>query len=333
MDVSGGGDFGGDAGSEGSIGAADESASPPVETENDLGADDAESDDPESPPPASTKPKVEAKPKPAAKPAAKLADKPSSEFVDVPGFGRVHKDDAPKAREFVKGAYGAFQQAAEVRKQLNALKAGDDPEKAIAALKSFGVDVDKIAHRRLSAKMQEQLQTPEEKAAAEHTTELQKVRAELEAERKKNTDREHNELKKHEIKSLEDGFLAALKQTGLPPRRATLQRMANVYRGYLAKGIDVPLAHVASVVAQERKAESDEYHRENFESSSDEEFDAYMSALPEKGRERVRAWLLKQIESPTQPPARPRTPGAAPTPKPAADKRMSVAEFHRFLES
>lgn len=303
---------GADSGSVDDVGAADGLASQ-NETYNDPGDHEADAHEESAP---------------AASPSQET--KQESEFVNVPGFGRVHRDDAQKAREFVKGAYGAFEKANFTEKQLKAAQA--DPE---AFLEKLGVDVDSIAGKRLARKLEMQLQTPEQ----QKQTEQERAYAEREAKLKEREEalqtKELDELTKREIQTIDKDWSEALEASGLPKHRGNLKRMAVVARDYLAKGIDVPAAHLAEIVRDEKQADEQWHQKQRFEETSDEEFAQYMSTLGPKALERVRTFLLSQVRNPTTSQAQ-RQQRSSPAPRPpsqktGASKIMTEAEFRQWM--
>lgn len=298
MDVSGGDDFGG---SVENVGSADVPASQ-IETENQPGDHVAE-------------------------PSARASPPPSSEFVEVPGFGRVHKDDAPKAREFVKGAYGAFEAANLTQKQMRELQA--DPE---AFLDKMGVDLDTIAGQRLARKLEAQLQTPEQRQMSEQERRFKEREDSLTKREKEIESQRLEEMTRHEVAQLDTAFQDALTTSGLPTTRQNLREMARVSRDYLARGIDIPAAHVASLVKDELGKHQDWRMQQVFD-GSDEDVAQFMSGLGEKRAERVRQFFLKQVSSPTSNNKRSTTTGQKAAPRSNAKQPMTQAEWSKWVNT
>lgn len=292
---------GADSGSGDDVGAADGLASQ-NETTNDPGANGSD-------------------------PSQESAPAASTDYVNVPGFGRVHKDDAPKAREFVKGAYGAFEKANLTERQFKALQA--DPE---AFLEQMGVDLDTIAGRRLARKLEEQLQTPEQLKQSE----AEKAFADREAKLKEREEslgkKELEELTQREIQNIDRDFNQALKATGLPPTRANLREMARISRDYLAKGVDAPADHIAELVRDELGKHQDWRMQQVFD-GPEEDFASWFNGLKPQHVEKIRQHLLSKVSSPTQPAQRSQKP-SAPQPKQAAGpKRMTEGQWRTWMNT
>lgn len=258
---------------------------------------------------------------------APAASTPQNEFVTVPGFGRVHKDDAAKAKEFVKGAFGAFERATLTEKQIKQIE--NDP---VAWLEQQGFDADNYAQQRLAKKLEESLLSPEQLKMTAQERDYAEREAKLKAREADIEKKQLDELTQREAAQIETSIIDALKSTGLPPRRENLIEMAKVAKSYLARGIDAPWDHVAQIVAEQREFHEAQRMKQTFDESTDEEFDRFMGGMSPKARERARGWFLKQVNSPQNPAAkRPQT-NASPQPrKPAGPKRMSEADYRKWM--
>lgn len=313
MDVTAGADS---SGSVDDVGAADDLASP-QETENYSGDQDTEQERSESAPAA-----------------VKQQNPPTNEYVEIKGFGRVHKDDAPKFREFIKGAYGAFEQANLSQRDWKELER--DPE---AFLEKKGIDLDSIAGRRLAAKLEAQLQTPEQQQQSKAERDYHERETKLKEREDALAKKELDELTTREVQQIDKDWSDALEAVGLPKHRGTLREMASVARDYLAKGIDVPAAHLAEIVRDQRVANEQWHQKQTFEETSDEAFAKYMSGLSEKTQERIRSFFLNQIKSPTsrpqpsQPRQQPQRSQGPRSPSEMTGKRkiMTEAEYRQWM--
>lgn len=267
---------------------------------------------------ADVAPAEKSKPKaPAAKPAdAKPAENKAlnDAFEKIAGF-RLHKEDVAKFKELIKGAYGSFSETARIKALLK-------PENRDKLFDELGIDVDSLAAERLSKKLQERLETPEEKQAREEREELEKLRADAKKREEQDAEKAQTELADREKARINTTWTDALRKSGLPPRRENLVRMAQVARDYLLKkNVEPPVEHLIEIVREEREFHERERMRSDIEESEDAEFDGFMKKLSDKARKRMRDWFIAQVRRPT---GAAKSTQAAPSPRASASGKAAI---------
>jgi hypothetical protein len=222
------------------------------------------------------------------------ADKKAIEdFEKISGL-RIHKEDALKLKELIKGAYGAFEKSAKLQQLFK-------PENRDELFKALDIDPDSFAAERLSKRLEERLQSPEEKARTEEQKELEQLRAEKKAREEQDAQKELSELEQREIARIDREWSDALKQSGLPARKENLRRMAEIARDYLVKKhVELPIEHIAEIVREEREHQDRERMRADIEEAPAEAFDAFMKKLSPKASKRIRDWFIAQVRRPPQ---------------------------------
>jgi hypothetical protein len=315
--------------------AADETLDSTLESDvgDDFGADSDEPADaaPADKPKAAKTDKVDtdkrepAKPKAEAKPKSKAdqhAEQQLEQYEKVSGF-RLHKEDADRFKKLVKGAYGAFEKANELEQLFK-------PENRDKLFERMKLDPDGFAAERLAKRLEERLQTPEEKAKSELERERDELLERVKKYEKDQADKELADLEQHEAARIDREWTDVLKAKGLPGRREVLRRTAEIAKDYLAKGIDAPIEHIAEIVKEERETLGRETLKRDFEDSDDAAFDAVMKGLGDKSLKRMRAWFIAQVRRPQG--ATPPNNTEPPVPRKRREtKPISPDEFHERM--
>ncbi len=183
-------------------------------------------------------------------------DDPELDFGDL----KVKKSEAAKRlkqqKELERGARQKFEEAAKMRKEVDAFVGGLKKD-TLNALKASGLsraEIVKLAETVLSEEIADAQLTPEEKEVREIKAERDRLKAEREeSEKQRQAQAEAQEVAQYE-QQFDQAFAQAIKAQGLDHDEDTVFRMASKVESYWGKGIQISIDEIAQEIAEEDDA-------------------------------------------------------------------------------
>lgn len=202
------------------------------------------------------------------------------------------RDRIKRQKELEKGSYERFQQAAQIRKQTEALIQAAKTNPA-EFLRQTGVDPEEFAKSYVQDRIKYYEMTPTERQLMEANQKL----SEYEEEKLQSSKKQEQQVYQQKVEQFQEyfdnQFSQAMTQVNLPKTPQAVKRMAEKLEVYLSNGVPVDIIDVAREIKQDY---IDEYNS-TLNEWDDESFD---KALGEKARERVRMRLTQDVKSPLQ---------------------------------
>lgn len=202
---------------------------------------------------------------PAEAPAQPAVDAKAAPPKPAEAFRKVLKidgkevvvDSEEKLHALAMKGFGSekrFAEAARLRKEAEerAAKLKEDPW---SVLEELGLDPDDLATKRLSAKMQREMLTPEQREAAELKKKLEAYEAKEKAAKEEAEKTELTAAQEKYQAELSDSLPKVLAASGLPKTERSIVRIAEKMRDNLKHGIDLPPERLAEEVREEYLAE------------------------------------------------------------------------------
>lgn len=245
-------------------------------------------------------------PAPVAVPVAQSEVKPEQTNASTPPVDDVEieldqdlrfkkselRDRIKRQKELEKGSYERFQQAAQIRKQTEALIQAAKTNPA-EFLRQTGVDPEEFAKSYVQDRIKYYEMSPAERQLMEANQKLQQY----EEEKKLTSQQREQQVYQQKVEQFQEyfdnQFSQAMTQVNLPKTPQAVKRMAEKLEVYLSNGVPVDIIDVAREIKQDY---IDEYNS-TLNEWDDESFD---KALGEKARERVRMRLTQDVKSPLQ---------------------------------
>lgn len=199
------------------------------------------------------------------KTAAKVEDKGEDKADSAPKKYKVKVDGADlevDEKELVRGythnkaATQTFREGQIMRKQaLELLTKLKDPDALDEVLVKLGHDPEKLYEKRLAARIEDDMLTPEEKELKDYRRRFQALEL---AEKAKQEEAKENDIKSRALKmeqDLTEEFSAALEKVEFPDRGEGIRRMARYVAHYAKMGIKLPAEDAALMVKDDIKNE------------------------------------------------------------------------------
>lgn len=255
---------------------------------------------------------------------ATAADQQPKVVDDELDFGefKLKKSEAAerlkRQRELERGSYKKFEEAAQLRKEADAIFGSLKTQTKEALLKA-GIskqDLVKLAEEVLTEEMTELQMSPAEKRTRQLEMENEMLRQQREhEERQKKEQTEAYEVRQWESK-FDQAFQDVITRKGLDADADTIFKLASKVEAYWGNGHDISLDEIADEIAEEEEAK---WGRRL--SSWD---DAMLAKrLGDKGKDRVRKLLLEDLkQQQTKPPPVQQQARASQAPK-----QLTRAEF------
>lgn len=238
---------------------------------------------------------AESEPSPSSK---SLGDDPEYDIGGEKVKLSALRDSYSRRRELVKGANQKFEEAAAMRKQVQAV-VGMLSSNTEEALRRAGIDPFEWAQQQVAKRFKHEQMSPEERANQEREASLQQ-REQMLREREEQIQKQvEAETVNRWQQRFEQSFETALEQVGLPKSKRALARMADIAESYLQAGADDVLF---TDIAQQVR---DEMAEENVSLLGDLPDEAVLSVLPKSVIEKIRKRLLAQVQQPAAKPQQP----------------------------
>lgn len=225
-----------------------------------------------------------------------------------------------------KAANKLLQEGKLARKQaeefINMMK---DPETFFEVAKKLGHDPRTLAEKKLAAELEYELMDPRDRELKEVRQRLAAREAEDAKVKAEQESKMHEALKAKYSKDYSDQFVAALKETGLPPTKVTVADMAR----YVSRAAQIGFKMSASEAAQLVKEDIQQKTQRLF---AEADGDVLINLLGEQVANKVRKWDTSRLRSPEQMLRTPTEQADPSTIKPRGTPkhRMTSAEWRDF---
>lgn len=207
------------------------------------------------------------------------------------------RDLVTRRKELDRGAHKAMAEAAQMRKEAQALLAEFSADEK-AALRRAGKDPIAVAEKILKDALDEYNLTPEQKELRDAKAERDRLKAEADERAKKEQEQQTNAEVSHWENVFEQGFVTAFQTTGLPFDPVLVAQMATEVDALIDAKVPLTqtlLNQIASGIGDRNLGSA----RKRFQSAKDEEFEQLLgNDVFEKAR---MAALRKAQAQPTKP--------------------------------
>lgn len=202
--------------------------------------------------------------------------------------------------ELIKGYQRArasamkFEEAARMRQQANRLleTLQKDPL-SILTNEKLGINFDDIAERHLLRKLEDQMLSPEERAARDRDAKLKEYEAREQERQEQEYQRQFEQAKNTARQDYERRFIEVLDKVNIPKTADTVSRMARYMQEALRRGMEPDIYDVADLVKEDLQAEQ----RAIISAASDDKLE---QILGQENVEKIRKSLLAKVQPQAQ---------------------------------
>lgn len=179
----------------------------------------------------------------------------------------VDEEELKRGYAHQKAANKRFQEGVKAKKQaeefIKMLK--DDPLKVLSH-PDIGHDVRRLAEEYLTAQLEEEMLDPKEKELRQLKKENETYKEKVEREKAEAQAKIQEQLKQKYAKEYSDKFVVALKETGLPPTKASVAKMATYVARAASIGYKIEPLEAAKLVKEDIQNEvGGEFFGENID--------------------------------------------------------------------
>lgn len=206
----------------------------------------------------------------------------------------VDETELLKGYQRARAANQRFEEASRMRQQANRLleTLQKDPL-SILTNEKLGINFDDIAERHLLRKLEDQMLTPEQRAARDRDAKLKEYETREQERQEQEYQRQFEQAKNTARQDYERRFIEVLDKVNVPKTADTVSRMARYMQEALRRGMEPDIYDVADLVKEDLQAEQ----RAIISAASDDNLE---QILGQENVEKIRKSLLAKVQPQAQ---------------------------------